>query len=89
MPNKTLIKQLLHVKKIVIDSYKYSDEDDEFTISVHPTKGQQCLCPECRKKCPYYDSLGTHTHGDRWTLDLRRCSLKHQCTGSNALSTVS
>jgi len=52
MPNKTLIKQLLRVKNIVIDSYKYCAEDDRFTISVHPTKGQQCLCPECRKKCP-------------------------------------
>jgi prephenate dehydrogenase len=39
MPNKTLIKQLLRVKNIVIDSYKYCAEDDRFTISVHPTKG--------------------------------------------------
>jgi hypothetical protein len=49
MPNKTLIKQLLRVKNIVIDSYKYCAEDDRFTISVHPTKGQQCLCPVCRR----------------------------------------
>ena len=49
MSNKTLIKQLLRVKNIVIDSYKYCAEDDRFTISVHPTKGQQCLCPVCQK----------------------------------------
>ena len=61
MPNKTLIKHLLHVKNIVIDSYKYCPEDDEFTLFAHPTKGQQCRCPVCQKKCPYYDSLETHT----------------------------
>lgn len=38
MPNKTLIKHLLHVKNIVIDSYKYCPEDDEFTLFAHPTK---------------------------------------------------
>ena len=67
MPNKTLIKQLLRVKNIVIDSYKYCAEDDRFTISVHPTKGQQCLCPVCQKKCSYYDSLETR----KWrSLDM-------------------
>ena len=67
MPNKTLIKQLLRVKNIVIDSYKYCAEDDRFTIPVHPTKGQQCLCPVCQKKCSYYDSLETR----KWrSLDM-------------------
>ena len=60
MPNKTLIKHLLHVKNTVINSVKTeetSDAEEQIVINVRPTKGHRCLCPFCMKQAPYYDAL--------------------------------
>ena len=75
MPNKTLIKHLLHVKNIVIDSYKYCPEDDEFTLFAHPTKGQQCRCPGSNVQSTAYLQNMCHGHAiihlSRGTLRIR------------------
>ena len=60
MPNKTLIKHLLHVKNTVINSMKLItavDDEEQVVINARPTKGHRCLCPICMKRAPYYDSL--------------------------------
>ncbi len=70
MPNKTLIKHLLHVKNTVINSVKMEETEEgkeQIVINAKPTKGHRCLCPFCLKQAPYYDSLGTR----RWrSLDF-------------------
>lgn len=65
MSNKTLLKHLLHVKNTIVDSYKF--EDDNLIVKVHPTRGNSCLCPICRRKVAHYDSLEMR----RWrSLDM-------------------
>ena len=70
MLNKTVLKHLLHVKNTVINSVKIeelTDGEKQIVIFARPTKGSKCLCPFCRKKVSYYDSLGTR----RWrSLDF-------------------
>lgn len=56
MSDKTLLKHLLNVKNTIVDSYEIIDQN--LIISVHPTKGKQCICPICHRKARYYDSLG-------------------------------
>lgn len=51
----TLIKKLLNVKHIVIESAgTYIDEQDvmHLQIKARPDKKHQCRCPYCGKKCP-------------------------------------
>lgn len=54
MPNKRVIKEILNVKYIAIDSLDIIDKD--IHIHVHPTKGKQCRCGLCGKKSRPYDA---------------------------------
>lgn len=48
------IKKILNVKYTAIDKTVF--EDDTFIIQVHATKGHQCRCGICGRKCKVYDS---------------------------------
>ena len=64
MPNKALIKHLFHVKNIVIDSYKYCPEDDEFTLFAHSAKDRMPrarhtyrICTMGTPSCIFHEEL--------------------------------
>lgn len=55
MLKKRIIAYILNVKGTIIDNIAINDDCSKITISVHPTKSQQCRCPICGKKSPLYD----------------------------------
>ena len=67
----TLLKKLLHVKGMIVDSckmWKDSRDISHLLIAVHATKHEAQRCPVCGRKCPSYDAA---TQRRTWrSLDL-------------------
>ena len=55
MLNKTILKKILNVKHTVIENVNFNS-DGSISIDVRPTKGRQCRCSRCGRKCPRYDA---------------------------------
>jgi len=59
VPMKRLLKTLLNIKTTVIESIGIEGMGDAWNtrliVSVRPTKGRIHRCPECGKRCDYYD----------------------------------
>lgn len=56
MTTNTLLKNLLNVKHILIESCEYCEESNTLTIYAKNTKGYRNRCPICGKKCSGYDT---------------------------------
>ena len=71
MTTKTLIKTMLGVKGIVIESYRIetlTDGTTKLIIRVRPSAARQCRCSKCDKRISKYDRTD---HLRRWrTLDF-------------------
>jgi transposase len=70
MHTKTLIKQLLKIDRITVESVRFevANEDDILIIRARPFSRDTCRCPYCGKRCKGYDSYGKVR---RWrSLDL-------------------
>jgi len=58
MHTKSIIKQLLKIDRIVIDSIYFDEDFDEEILVIHvrPMSRERDRCPHCGKRCQGYDS---------------------------------
>ena len=58
MTTKTLLKKLLGVKDLVVESFRTETMPDgtlKLIIRVRPAIAKQCRCSQCHKRIPRYD----------------------------------
>lgn len=73
MAIKTILKQLLNVNGVKINTLDFEITTSSLYIRMEPTKGRRKRCPICGKKCPRYD---TRTSARKWrTLDFGSCTV--------------
>jgi Helix-turn-helix domain of transposase family ISL3/zinc-finger of transposase IS204/IS1001/IS1096/IS1165 len=48
-------KQLLGLRRTVIEQVEFDETDDVLVVSVRPRAKEQDRCPHCRRRCPGYD----------------------------------
>ena len=48
-------KQLLGLRRTVIEQVEFDETDEVLVVSVRPRAKEQDRCPHCRRRCPGYD----------------------------------
>ena len=77
-------KQLLGLRRTVVEQVDFDELDGSLVISVRPRAKERDRCPHCRRRCPGYDQGKDAGGGGRWISRPRSASWRPTRRGSTA-----